>query len=114
MVTPDRGDILHLQFDPASGREMKGDHYCMVVSPRIFNQAFSLAWACPISSGEAAGPRNAGFLVSLMGAGTGVTGNVHTHQLKALDWASRRAKRVESAPAHIVAEVLGRVRRVVE
>lgn len=93
---------------------MKGDHYCMVVSPRVFNQAFSLAWACPISSGEASGAHSTGFLVSLMGAGTGVTGNVHAHQLKALDWAARRAKRVEAAPAHIVAEVLGRVRRVVE
>jgi len=93
---------------------MKGDHYCFVVSPRTFNQAFSLAWVCPISTGEAAGPRNAGFLVSLMGGGTGVTGSVHTHQLKALDWAARRARRVESAPAHIVGEVMGRVRRVIE
>lgn len=113
-MTPDRGDILHLRFDPASGREMKGDHFCLVVSPRIFNQAFSLAWACPISTGEAAGPRNAGFLVSLTGAGTGVTGAVHAHQLKALDWTARRARRVESAPVHVVAEVLERVRRVLE
>jgi mRNA interferase ChpB len=113
-MTPDRGDILHLQFDPSTGREMKGDHYCLVISKRIFNQAFSLAWVCPISTGEATGPRNAGFLVSLMGAGTGVSGNVHAHQLKALDWGARKARRVESLPRHILDEVLDRVRRVVE
>lgn len=113
-MTPDRGDILHLQFDPASGREMKGEHYCMVVSPRAFNQAFSLAWACPISSGEASRPRSEGFLVTLIGAGTRITGNVHVHQLKALDWSARRAKKVEGVPAHVVSEVLGLLRRVLD
>lgn len=113
-MIPDRGDILHLQFDPASGREMKGDHYCLVISRRVFNQAFSLAWVCPISGGEAAGPRNAGFLVTLMGAGTGVTGNVHTHQMKALDWAARRARRIESVPRHVMEEILDLVKRVLE
>jgi len=24
---PNRGDIVHLQFDPASGREMNGPHF---------------------------------------------------------------------------------------
>lgn len=29
---PARGDIMRLEFDPASGREMKGPHYALVVS----------------------------------------------------------------------------------
>ena len=33
--TSERGDILHLAFDPASGREMKGKHFCMVMSPPV-------------------------------------------------------------------------------
>jgi mRNA-degrading endonuclease toxin of MazEF toxin-antitoxin module len=65
-VTPDRGDILHLQFDPASGREMKGDHFCLVVSPKAFNQRFKLAMVCPISGGTAQVARDTGFLVSLL------------------------------------------------
>ena len=52
-MTPERGDILHLQFDPASGREMKGNHFCLVVSPKAFNARFKLAMVCPIS-GEVA------------------------------------------------------------
>ena len=35
---PNRGDIIHLQFDPASGREMKGPHFCLVLSGKLFNQ----------------------------------------------------------------------------
>ena len=66
-MTPGRGDILHLAFDPASGREMKGDHYCLVVSPKPFNLRFQLAMVCPISGGLAAAGRDTGFLVSLSG-----------------------------------------------
>jgi len=29
---PNRGDIVHLQFDPSSGQEMKGPHFGLVVS----------------------------------------------------------------------------------
>ena len=105
-MTPDRGDILHLQFDPASGREMRGNHFCLVVSPRAFNQRFKLAMVCPISGGAAETARSAGFLVSLMGQGLRTDGQVHAHQIKSLDWASRRATLVERAPDVVVQEVL--------
>lgn len=105
-MTPVRGDILHLAFDPASGREMKGDHYCLVVSPREFNERFKLAMMCPISQGAAETARSGGFLVTLMGTGLRTTGNVHVHQLKSLDWGVRKARRVERAPQHVVDEVL--------
>ena len=51
-MTPEVGDILHLSFDPASGREMKGDHFCIVLTPRAFNDRFGLAWTCPITTGR--------------------------------------------------------------
>ena len=105
-MTPDRGDILHLTFDPASGREMKGNHFCLVVSPRAFNARFKLAMVCPISGGPADTARSAGFLVSLMGQGLRTDGQVHAHQIKSLDWASRRASLVERAPDGVVQEVL--------
>ena len=105
-MIPDRGDILHLEFDPASGREMKGRHYCLVVSRKAFNQRFQLAMACPISGGLALAARHSGFLVSLSGAGLRTDGSVHVQQLKALDWASRNARFVERAPIEIVNEVL--------
>ena len=105
-MTPDRGDILHLQFDPASGKEMRGDHFCLVVSPKAFNQRFQLAMVCPISGGNAAIARDSGFLISLMGLELKTDGCVHAHQLKTLDWTTRKAKRVEKAPDEIVQQIL--------
>lgn len=113
-MTPDRGDILHLKFDPASGREMKGNHFCMVVSPREFNARFELAMVCPISVGVADVARNTGFLVSLMGQGLRTDGQVHAHQVKSLDWTSRQASFVERAPDMVVQEVLDCLRSVLD
>ena len=104
-MIPEKGDILHLNFDPASGSEMKGNHYCLVVSPKSFNTKLKLAMVCPISGGASNLARNAGFLISLMGHGLRTNGNIHVHQLKSLDWQARQAKKVESAPDEIVQEV---------
>lgn len=113
-VTPGRGDILHLQFDPASGRGTKGNHLCLVVSPRAFNARFKLAMFCPILGGAAAGARSTGFLVSLMGLGLRTDGQVHAHQIKSLDWASRRASLVERVPDSAVREVLACLQSVLD
>jgi mRNA interferase ChpB len=113
-MTPKRGDILHLAFDPASGREMKGNHFCLVVSTQDFNSRFKLAWVCPISGGAALNARDGGFLISLMGYGLRTDGNVHAHQLKALDWAARQASKVETVPVELMEQVLSCTRAVLD
>ena len=113
-MTPDRGDILHLAFDPASGREMKGAHFCLVVSPRAFNARFKRAMVCPISGGTAEAARSAGFLVPLTGLGLRTDGQVHAHQIKSLDWAARQASLVEHAQEVLVQEVLACLQSVLE
>ena len=113
-MTPDRGDILHLQFDPASGREMKGKNYCLVLSPKNFNQQMQLAMVCPISGGMALPARSAGLLVSLTGLGLRTDGCVHIHQLKSLDWNSRQAQIIERVPAEIIEEVLSKIITIFE
>lgn len=105
---PEQGDIIHLQFDPASGSEMQGAHFALVVSLRAFN-AMGLAFVCPISQGAALAARNQGTMVSLTGTGLDTQGMVHCHQLKALEWKQRKAKRKEVAPSVIVDEVIGRI-----
>jgi mRNA interferase ChpB len=104
-VTPDLGDILHLAFDPASGREMKGDHYCLVVTPKAFNQHFGLAWTLPITTGAQSAARGV-TAVTLMGTGLKVSGNVLCHQIKALDWSARRASKVDRLKGLVLDEIL--------
>ena len=106
--TPDRGDIVHLQFDPASGQKMKGPHFGFVVSSKVFNSR-GLAMICPISQGGAAAARTYATVVTLMGSGTDTQGAVHCHQLKALDWRVRKAKFKEAAPTAIIDDVAARI-----
>ncbi len=108
---PNRGDIVHLEFDPASGREMKGPHLGLVLSGKAFNQQ-GLAMICPISQGTAAAARTYGTIVTLMGAGTDTQGAVHCHQLKSLDWRERKVRLKETVPQQIVDEVLARVEAI--
>lgn len=108
---PDRGDIVHLQFDPSSGQEMMGPHFGLVVSTKEFN-ANGLAMICPISQGAASSARTYGTVVTLMGAGTDTQGAIHCHQLKSLDWRVRKAKLKERAPAFVVDDVIARIEAI--
>ena len=99
-----RGAIVHLEFDPAAGTEMKGDHFALVVSPNDFH-GVGLHIVCPISGGSSEKARVAGYLVSLMGCGTKTDGNVHVHQVKAMDLDVRQAKFIEYVPDYLLKEV---------
>jgi mRNA interferase ChpB len=108
---PSRGDIVHLEFDPASGREMKGPHFGLVVSGKLFNQ-MGLAMICPISQGAAALARTQGTVVTLMGSGTDTQGAVHCHQLKSFDWRTRGVRLKETVPHNIINDVLARIEAI--
>lgn len=104
-MTPDIGDIIHLSFDPASGREMKGDHFCIVLTPKAFNSRFGLAWTCPITTGRQEAARGL-TAVTLMGTGLKVSGIVLCHQIKSLDWAARKARLVDRLKGPVLDEIL--------
>ncbi len=108
---PHRGDIVHLEFDPSSGREMKGPHFALVLSGKLFNSQ-GLAMVCPISQGAAASARTYGTVVSLMGLGRDTQGTVHCHQLKSLDWRQRKASFKETVPSPLIDEVSARVEAI--
>lgn len=108
---PKRGDIIHLTFDPASGKEMLGKHYGLVISDKVFNSS-GLAMICPISQGIAASARSFGTVVTLMGSGTETQGSVHCHQLKSLDWRIRKAVYKEKTPDFIMEEVAGKLEAI--
>lgn len=105
---PNRGDIIHLSFDPSTGCEIKGERYALVISPRDFNRC-GLAWIFPITQGNAGMARNRGFLVTLIGTGTATQGAVNCQEIKALDWRSRKAQFRETVPDYVMDEVTGRI-----
>lgn len=74
-----RGDVVHLDFDPQSGREMKGNHYALVISNDLFNKS-GMCMVCPITQGSY--HRDGGFTTTLMGTGIDTQGVVVASEAK--------------------------------
>ena len=109
----ERGDIYLVSLDPTSDHEQQGTRPVLIVSPSSFNRLTKTPIALPITSGGNFA-RTAGFAVSLMGAGTKTTGVVRCDQPRALDLASRNARKLESVPATIMDEVLAKLAAIFE
>jgi mRNA interferase ChpB len=104
----ERGDIYLVSLDPTLGHEQQGTRPVLIVSPSSFNRLTKTPIVLPITSGGNLA-RTAGFAVSLMGAGTKTTGVVRCDQPRALDLASRNARKLESVPTTIMDEVLAKL-----
>lgn len=109
----DRGDIYLVSLDPTSGHEQQGTRPVLVVSPSSFNRLTKTPVVLPITSGGNFA-RTAGFAVSLVGAGTKTTGVIRCDQPRALDLASRSARKLEGVPEAIMNEVLAKLSTIFE
>jgi mRNA interferase ChpB len=109
----DRGDIYLVSLDPTSGHEQQGSRPVMIISPARFNRVTKTPIVLPITTGGNFA-RTAGFAVSLLGAGTNTTGVIRCDQPRALDLGARRARKLESAPAGIVEDVLAKFLAIFE
>lgn len=83
--TPDRGDVVWLNFAPQAGREQAGQRPALVLSPKEYNRKTGLAVMCPITSQVKGYP----FEVALISGS--VHGVVLSDHLKNLDWKERKA-----------------------
>jgi mRNA interferase MazF len=98
---PRKGDFVAVTFDPQSGHEQRGRRPALVVSNDLFNRHTGLCIACPITSTR----RDYPFHVSIP-PGQDLTGYVMVEQVKSIDFRSRNVKRIGSAPAPVLQEVL--------
>ncbi len=98
---PRKGDFLAVTFDPQSGHEQRGRRPSLFVSNDLFNKHTGLCIACPITSTR----RDYPFHISIP-PGQDVTGYVMVEQVKSIDFRSRNAKRIGTAPAPVLQEVL--------
>ena len=108
----ERGDIFHVDMNPAKGREQEGKRYVLIASPRIFNN-LGTPLVCPITQGGNFS-RHAGFAVSMTGVGTKTQGVVLCNQPRVLDLKARNAKFVEKVPDVIIDEVLAKLQTLLE
>jgi len=101
---PERGDAVWITLDPQAGHEQAGRRPALVLSPATYNGRVGLALFCPITSQVKGYP----FEVPLP-AGLSMKGVVGADQVKSLDWRARKAVRINTLPAEVVAQVLERL-----
>ena len=106
--TPDRGEIVWLNFDPQAGHEQGGRRPAVVLSPHSYNKPSGLALFCPITNRAKGYP----FEVPLP-AGLAVTGVVLADQVRSLDWRSRQAVLIGTLAEESLVEILERLRPLI-
>jgi len=101
MYIPARGDFVHLNLNPRTGREQSGKRFALIISPQRFNQISSLAFVCPITT------KIKGFSleVEIVNNPGRIDGAVLVHHLRSVDWKEREAEYIEPAPDHVMEEV---------
>lgn len=86
---PNRRDIIWIDYNPQSGREMRNMHPMLVLSPESFNARTGIVIGLPMTTAEFNSTNP--FAVSFEGKG-GLVSYVLTHQPKSFDWRQRNAK----------------------
>jgi mRNA interferase MazF len=96
---PDRGDLIHLQFQPSAGREQTGPRYAIVLTPRTYNRQSGLAICCPITS------KIKGYPFEVAVNGKKVQGVVLADHVRSVDYRERDAAFIEHAPKETLDDV---------
>lgn len=86
---PERRDIIWIDCNPQSGKEMRDVHPMLVLSPRVFNERTSIVIGFPMTT--AASNDSNPFAVRIAGP-KGIVGYILCHQPKSFDWRARGAK----------------------
>ncbi len=86
---PDREDIIWINFNPQSGREMRDMHPMLVLSPKKFNDRTGIVIGLPMTTAEYNDSNP--FAVKFEGPKS-VASYILSHQPKSFDWRQRKAK----------------------
>jgi mRNA interferase MazF len=106
---PKRGDAVWISLNPQAGHEQAGRRPAVVLSPAEYNGKVGLGLFCPVTSQEKGYP----FEVQLP-EDLDVKGVVLSDQVKSLDWRARQAEFICKLPASAIAEILAKVRTLLD
>ncbi len=87
--TPDRGEIIWINFNPQSGREMRDMHPMLVLSPKKFNERTGIVIGLPMTTAKYNDTNP--FAIKFEGK-RHVISYILAHQPKSFDWGQRGAK----------------------
>ncbi len=87
--SPDRRDMIWIDFDPQIGMEMRDIHPLLVLSPKAFNERTGIVIGLPMTT--AVFNEKNPFAVKVMGPKK-VASYILAHQPKSFDWRERAAR----------------------
>lgn len=97
---PKKGDIVWIDFNPSTGKEIQKRRPGLVVSRYEFNRKTMFAVICPITSTVKNIPTRYSLPDNL-----DTSGQVLISQLKSLDFIERRLKKIENLPLQDMAKI---------
>ncbi|WOG26653.1 type II toxin-antitoxin system PemK/MazF family toxin [Endozoicomonas sp. 8E] len=100
---PDRGDVVWINFDPSSGREIRKRRPGLVLSNKLYSRFTKYALVAPITSTIRGWP----FEVKIDGGD--VSGVALCEQIKSLDYISRELEFIEKADPDAVEEAIAKI-----
>lgn len=105
--TPDRGDVVWLDFNPVRGHEQGGRRPALVISPQKYNAKSGLALVCPITSQIKRYPFEVEFKTKL------VQGVILADQIRGIDWSKRNAEKISTVSEAVITEVQEYLKKLV-
>jgi mRNA interferase MazF/mRNA interferase ChpB len=97
---PEQGDLIWLDFDPASGKEIMKRRPAFVISRKAFNEHTKMGIVAPITS-TIRGIKLEVILPEKMQT----KGAILVYQLKSMDFTRRNAEFIEKTPGAIIERV---------
>ena len=117
---PSRGDVIHLNFAPSSGREFTGPHYGLVISSKAFSKATGLAICLPLTTKyhHESKLQETHLMVQMPNVvGLERDGWVYIHQIKTIDYRERGttyAGKIADDDLDFLIDVMERVRALID
>lgn len=115
---PDRRDMIWIDFDPQSGREMKSMHPMMVLSPRAFNDRTGIVIGLPMTTAgfNESNPFAVRLEAGKGGARSGKPSYILSHQPKSFDWRARHARPhpLGAVPQEVFAQACESLNQIIE
>lgn len=97
---PEQGDIIWLNFDPSSGKEIMKRRPAFVLSRKAFNKHIGMAIVAPITN------TIRGIKLEIpLPEETKTKGAILVYQLKSIDFIQREAEFIERLPLNIIEQV---------
>jgi len=101
--SPERGDIVWLNFNPQSGHEQKGKRPAVVISPKEYNEKVGLGLFCPITS------KNKNYPFEVKIKNEKINGFILSDQIKSLDWETREIEYISKISSEKISEVISKI-----